>query len=83
MKFFLDTADLTEIRKYAAMGLLDGVTTNPSLIAKTGKTREELIPEICEVVGAKEGTIKSRMRYALESLRQQLSDYEDYARTLP
>jgi transaldolase len=50
MKFFLDTADLTEIRKYATMGLLDGVTTNPSLIAKTGKTREELIPEICEVV---------------------------------
>jgi transaldolase len=50
MKFFLDTADLDEIRRYAAMGVLDGVTTNPSLIAKTGKTREELIPAICEVV---------------------------------
>ena len=50
MKFFLDTADLDEIRKYAAMGLLDGITTNPSLIAKTGKSREELIPEICELV---------------------------------
>jgi len=50
MKFFLDTADLTEIRKYAEMGLLDGITTNPSLIAKTGKTREELIPAICEIV---------------------------------
>ncbi|MHC4135134.1 MAG: fructose-6-phosphate aldolase [Planctomycetota bacterium] len=50
MKFFLDTADLTEIRKYSAMGLLDGITTNPSLIAKTGKTRKELIPEICELV---------------------------------
>ena len=50
MKFFLDTADLEEIRHYAAMGLLDGVTTNPSLIAKTGRTREELIPAICEVV---------------------------------
>lgn len=50
MKFFLDTADVTEIRKYAEMGLLDGVTTNPSLIAKTGKTREEIIPEICEIV---------------------------------
>ena len=50
MKFFLDTADLAEIRKYADMGLLDGITTNPSLIAKTGKTREELIPAICEIV---------------------------------
>jgi len=50
MKFFLDTADLTEIRRFASMGLLDGVTTNPSLIAQTGKSREELIPAICEVV---------------------------------
>jgi len=50
MKFFLDTADLDEIRKYAAMGLLDGITTNPSLIAKTGKSREEIIPAICEIV---------------------------------
>jgi len=50
MKFFLDTADLDEIQKYASMGLLDGVTTNPSLIAKTGKTREEIIPAICDIV---------------------------------
>jgi len=50
MKFFLDTADLVEIRRFAEMGLLDGVTTNPSLIAKTGKSREELIPAICEAV---------------------------------
>ncbi|MHC4549090.1 MAG: fructose-6-phosphate aldolase [Planctomycetota bacterium] len=50
MKFFLDTADVAEIRKFSAMGLLDGVTTNPSLIAKTGKSREELIPEICDLV---------------------------------
>jgi len=50
MKFFLDTADLKEIRHYAEMGLLDGVTTNPSLVAKTGQTREKLIPAICEVV---------------------------------
>ena len=50
MKFFIDTADLDEIKRYAAMGLLDGVTTNPSLIAKSGKSREELIPAICEVV---------------------------------
>jgi len=50
MKFFLDTAALDEIKKYAAMGLLDGITTNPSLIAKTGRSREEIIPAICEVV---------------------------------
>jgi transaldolase len=50
MKFFLDTADLDEIKKYAAMGLLDGITTNPSLIAKTGRSREEIIPAICDIV---------------------------------
>ena len=50
MKFFLDTADLYEIKQYAAMGLLDGITTNPSLIAKTGKSREEIIPAICDIV---------------------------------
>jgi len=37
MKFFIDTADLAEIRGLAATGLLDGVTTNPSLVAKTGR----------------------------------------------
>ncbi len=50
MKFFLDTADLAEIRRFAAMGLLDGITTNPSLIAKSGKSREQIIPAICEIV---------------------------------
>ncbi len=38
MKIFLDTADVAEIREYAASGLVDGVTTNPSLAAKTGRT---------------------------------------------
>lgn len=50
MKFFIDTADLNEIRQAQDMGLLDGVTTNPSLIAKTGRRFEEVISEICEVV---------------------------------
>ncbi len=50
MKFFIDTADLNEIRQAQEMGLLDGVTTNPSLIAKTGRGFEEVISEICEVV---------------------------------
>ena len=50
MKFFVDTADVAEIRQLAATGLLDGVTTNPSLIAKSGRKFLELIPEICDVV---------------------------------
>lgn len=50
MQFFVDTADIAEIRRLAAMGLLDGVTTNPSLVAKTGRDFLETIGEICEVV---------------------------------
>lgn len=50
MKFFIDTADVNEIRQAAAMGLLDGVTTNPSLIAKTGRKFREVIDEIVAVV---------------------------------
>ena len=50
MKFFLDTANLDEIREAAGIGLLDGVTTNPSLIAKEGAKFKERIVEICEIV---------------------------------
>ncbi len=50
MKFFLDTANLDEIREAVGMGLLDGVTTNPSLIAKEGAKFDERIVEICELV---------------------------------
>jgi transaldolase len=50
MKFFLDTANLDEIREAVQMGMLDGVTTNPSLIAKEGAKFEERIVEICEIV---------------------------------
>ena len=50
MKFFIDTADLDEIRDLAATGLLDGVTTNPSLIAKSGRDMLDVIKEICDVV---------------------------------
>src|SRR5712692_6864284 len=51
MKFFLDTANLDEIREAASLGLLDGVTTNPSLIAKERADFKTRIREICEVVG--------------------------------
>lgn len=50
MKFFVDTADTEEIRELADTGLLDGVTTNPSLIAKTGRDFFEVIKEICDTV---------------------------------
>ncbi|GAB4558113.1 MAG: fructose-6-phosphate aldolase [Haliangiales bacterium] len=50
MKFFIDTADIGEIRDAAAMGLIDGVTTNPSLVAKTGRTFRKVLLEICDVV---------------------------------
>ncbi|HZH27553.1 MAG TPA: fructose-6-phosphate aldolase [Azospirillaceae bacterium] len=50
MKFFIDTADIAEIRDLADTGLLDGVTTNPSLVAKSGRDFLSLVAEICEVV---------------------------------
>jgi transaldolase len=50
MKIFIDSADLNEIRDAAAMGVIDGVTTNPSLVAKAGRPLETIIREICEVV---------------------------------
>ncbi len=50
MKFFLDTADVDEIREWNATGLLDGVTTNPSLILKSGRDIKQVLAEICEIV---------------------------------
>ena len=50
MKFFVDTADIAEIRELAATGLLDGVTTNPSLIQKSGRKMLDVIAEICAAV---------------------------------
>ena len=50
MKFFVDTADVSVITELAATGLLDGVTTNPSLVAKAGRDFKTIVREICEVV---------------------------------
>ncbi len=50
MKFFIDTADVREIEDLAASGLVDGVTTNPSLIAKSGRNFVEVVREICAIV---------------------------------
>ncbi len=50
MKFFIDTADIDEIREAESLAILDGVTTNPSLIAKAGKPFKETILQICDIV---------------------------------
>ena len=50
MKFFVDTADVAEIEDLAATGLVDGVTTNPSLVAKSGRSFTEVVREICALV---------------------------------
>jgi transaldolase len=50
MKFFLDTADVKEIKEAASWGVLDGITTNPSHVAKSGRNFKEVIAEICELV---------------------------------
>jgi transaldolase len=50
MKFFIDTANIEEIKKAVALGMVDGVTTNPSLIAKENRPFEDLLLEICELV---------------------------------
>jgi transaldolase len=50
MKFFIDTANIAEIREAASLGVLDGVTTNPSLVAKEGREFRSLLEEICSIV---------------------------------
>ena len=59
MKFFVDTADTTEIKELAATGLIDGVTTNPSLITKSGRDFKEVIAEICDLT---EGHVSAETR---------------------
>lgn len=50
MKFFLDTAEIKEIRELAASGLVDGITTNPSLVMKSGRPFIDVVREICELI---------------------------------
>ena len=74
MKFFLDTASIDEIREAASLGILDGVTTNPSLVAKEGKDFRKLLDEILEIVDGPvsaeviatdyEGILKEAREYA-------------------
>jgi transaldolase len=74
MKFFIDTANLEEIREAESLAILDGVTTNPSLIAKEGKPFKETILQICNIVNGpvstevtaldKDGMLKQGREYA-------------------
>ncbi len=50
MKFFLDTANIEDIRRLVPLGIVDGVTTNPSLVAREGRKFEDVVKEICELV---------------------------------
>jgi len=50
MKIFLDTADVDKIRRFAALGMVDGITTNPTIILKSGRKQKEVIQEICKLV---------------------------------
>lgn len=50
MKFFIDTGDVAEVREAHLQGIIDGVTTNPSLVAKTGRKYRDVVTEICELV---------------------------------
>ena len=60
MKIFIDTADVNEIREAAALGIISGVTTNPSLIAKSGRSFDDVIKEIVTIVdGPISGEVKA------------------------
>ena len=78
MKFFVDTADIAEIRDLAETGLLDGVTTNPSLIAKSGRNFLEVIAEICAIVP---GPVSAEV--AATDLKEMLREAEVLRRIAP
>lgn len=78
MKFFVDTAEISEIRELATTGLLDGVTTNPTLIAKSGRKILDVIAEICEVV---DGPVSAEV--AATEYKQMLAEAEVLKKIAP
>src|SRR5688572_19680285 len=79
MKFFLDTANLNEIREAAAIGIADGVTTNPSLIAKEGDVDfQQHIAAICEIV---KGPVSAEV--TSEDTEGMLREGRDYSKIAP
>lgn len=80
MQFFLDTADIDDIKKYASWGIVDGVTTNPSLIAKEGVSLEKRIKEIAKVI---RGPISSEVvSNELEEMLKQGRAYAKWANNI-
>src|SRR6478672_4753023 len=78
MKFFLDTAELNEIKEAEALGILDGVTTNPSLIAKAGKPFKETIIEIANIVKG-----PTSIEVTATEVDEMLKQGRDYAKWSP
>lgn len=80
MKFFLDTANIDDIKKYAAWGVVDGVTTNPSLIAKEGVDLKTRILEICEVI---DGPISAEvLETTTEGMIKQAREYHSWHKNI-
>ncbi len=78
MKFFVDTADINEIRTLAETGLLDGVTTNPSLILKSGRDIKEVLAEICDAVsGPVSGEVVAMEASAMIAEGKKLAEIAD------
>jgi transaldolase len=82
MKFFLDTANLDELKKASAWGIIDGVTTNPSLIAREGVPIEEQIRRICDIVDGDVSPFVGRLDViganGMELIRQIVTIYRNY-----
>ena len=70
MKFFIDTANIEEIREAASLGILDGVTTNPSLVYKEGKDFRKLLDEILKIRPARTVCQDTPQRVAHRDIRQ-------------
>lgn len=85
MKFFIDTADLDEIREANEMGVLDGVTTNPTHISKEEGTFEEIILEICELVDGPVSAevVSTEWRLMLEEARHLASIHDNVVVKVP
>ena len=80
MKFFADTADVKDIKELADLGLLDGVTTNPSLIAKSGRQFKDVIAEICGIV---EGPVSAEVvSLDHEGMMREAADLRKIARNV-
>ena len=69
MQLFIDSADVAELRAAAASGLIDGVTTNPTLIARSGRKMKEAIAEICSILEMKDNACKQAIFRAVRKLR--------------